>query len=264
MSTLPLSYAVTDSATMLRRSLRHIIRYPVVIVVTIGVPVLLLLLFVGVFGGALNAGISTGSHGGKYVDYIVPGILLTTVGYGGSTTALAVNKDMTEGIIARFRTMAIARASVLTGHVVAALLRTMVSVGLVVGVALLLGFRSCAGAAEWLAALGVVALLTLAVSWLAAAVGLAARNAEGTTGFALIAQVLPLFSSAFVPPDSMSGAVRWFAQHEPFTPIIDTVRGLLTGTAIGHDGVIAIVWCVGLALAGYLWARTLFRRDPVR
>jgi ABC-2 type transport system permease protein len=264
MSTVSLSLATRDSATMLRRSLRHIVRYPVMIVVSLGVPVLLLLLFVGVFGGALNAGINTGTHGGKYVDYVVPGILLMTVGYGGSTTALAVNRDMTEGIINRFRTMAIARASVVTGHVVAAVLRTMVSVVLVVVVALLLGFRSSCGPVGWIAALGVIALLVLAVSWLAAAVGLAARNAEGTTSFALIAQVLPFFSSAFVPPDSMSGAVRWLARNEPFTPIIDTVRGLLTGTAIGHSGVIAIVWCVGLTLAGYVWARVVFRRDPVR
>ncbi len=264
MSTMSLSLAVSDSATMLRRSMRHIIRYPVMIVVSLGVPVLLLLLFVGVFGGALNAGINTGTHGGKYIDYIVPGILLTTVGYGGSSTAMAVYQDKAEGIINRFRTMAIAQASVLTGHVVAAVLRTMVSVGLVIGVALLLGFRSSCGPVGWIAALGVVALLALALSWLAAAAGLAAHAAEGMTGFALIVQVLPLFSSAFVPPGSMSGAVRWFAQHEPFTPIIDTVRGLLTGTAIGDSGVIALVWCVGLTLVGYLWARILFRRDPVR
>ena len=264
MSTMSLSLVARDSATMLRRSLRHIIRYPVMIVVILGVPVLLLLLFVGVFGGALNAGINTGTHGGKYVDYVVPGILLMAVGYGGSTTAMAVNRDKTEGIINRFRTMAIARASVLTGHVVAAVLRTMASVGLLIGVALLLGFRSSCGPVGWIAALGVIALLALALSWLAAATGLAARNAEGTTGFALVVQLLPLFSSAFVPPDSMSGAVRWIAQHEPFTPIIDTVRGLLTGTAIGDSGVIAVVWCVGLTLVGYLWARVLFRRDPVR
>jgi ABC-2 type transport system permease protein len=153
---------------------------------------------------------------------------------------------MTEGIIARFRTMAISRASVLTGHVVGAVARTMVSMGLVIGVALLL------------------TLLVLALTWPAVAMGLAAKNPEGTSSFALIAQVLPFISSAFVPPDSMSGAVRWFAENQPFTPIIDTLRGLLTGTPIGDSAVIAVVWCGGLAPGGYLWARALFNRDPVR
>jgi len=260
MSTL--SLATRDSATMLRRSLRHTIRYPVMIIVSLAVPVLILLLFVGVLGGALNAGINTGTHGASYADYIVPGILVMTVGYGASTTAMSVNRDMTEGIIARFRTMAIARSSVLTGHVVAALLRTMASVGLVIGVALLLGFRSSCGPVGWIAALGLTALIVLALSWLAAAVGLAARNAEGTSSFTLIVQLLPFISSAFVPTGSMSGAVRWFAQHEPFTPIIDTLRGLLTGTAIGDSGTIAVAWCLVLTLVGYLWARSLFKRDP--
>jgi ABC-2 type transport system permease protein len=259
-----LSYAVSDSATMLRRNLRHTLRYPVTVMMSLGVPVLLLLLFVGVFGGALSAGLGGASHGGSYVDYVVPGILLMTVGYGSSTTALAVNKDMTEGIIARFRTMAISRASVLTGHVAAAVARTMVSIGLVIGVALLMGFRPAAGPVEWLAAIGVITLLILALTWPAVAIGLLAKNPEGTSSFTLIAQVLPFISSAFVPPGSMSGAVRWFAENEPFTPIIDTLRGLLTGTPIGDSAIIAVAWCAGLALAGYLWARALLHRDPVR
>ena len=261
MSTL--SFAVSDSATMLRRSLRHTVRYPVMVVVSLGVPVMLLLLFVGVFGGALHVGIGSGPHPGSYIDYVVPGILLVTVGYGSSTTALAVNRDMTEGIIARFRTMAISRTSVLTGHVAAAVIRTVLSAVLVVGVALLMGFRSSAGPLAWCAAAGLVALLVLALTWCAVAVGLAARTAEGTSGFSLVVQLLPFVSSAFVPADSMSGAVRWFAQNEPFTPIIDTLRGLLTGAPIGDSAVIAIAWCVGLALAGLLWARALFRRDPL-
>lgn len=262
MSTL--SYAVHDSATMLRRNLRHTLRYPVTMMMSLGVPILLLLLFVGVFGGALSAGLGGASHGGTYIDYVVPGILLMTVGYGSSTTALAVNKDMTEGIIARFRTMAISRASVLTGHVVAAVARTMASIGLVIGVALLLGFRPAAGPAGWLAAVGVITLLVLALTWPAVAIGLLAKNPEGASSFTLIVQVLPFISSAFVPPASMSGAVRWFAGNEPFTPIIDTLRGLLMGTPIGDSAIIAVAWCAGLALAGYLWARALFNRDPIR
>ena len=262
MSTL--SYAMSDSATMLRRNFRHTLRYPLMMMMSLGVPVLLLLLFVGVFGGALNAGVGGASHGGTYIDYVVPGILLMTVGYGSSTTALAVNRDMTEGIIARFRTMAISRTSVLTGHVVAAMARTMTSVGLVIGVALLLGFRPTADVVRWVATIGVIGLLVLALTWLAVAIGLAARNAEGTSSFTLVVQVLPFVSSAFVPPDSMSAAVRWFAQHEPFTPIIDTLRGLLMGIPIGDSAMIAVAWCAGLALAGYLWARALFKRDPIR
>ena len=254
-----LSHPVRDSVTMLRRNLLHTVRHPTVMIMAIGMPVLLLLLFVGVFGGALTA--SAGA-GGDYIDYVVPGILLMTVGYGSTTTALAVNRDMTEGIINRFRTMAISRASVLTGHVVSAVLRMLVSVGLVVGVASLMGLRAGADLVGWLGMVGVIALLGLALNWLAVAIGLSARTVEGTAGFTIIVQVLPFLSSAFVPPDSMSGAVRWFARHEPFTPIIDTVRGLLMGTPVGGSAPTAVAWCVGLALLGYLWARALFRRDP--
>jgi ABC-2 type transport system permease protein len=157
--------------------------------------------------------------------------------------------------------MAISPASVLNGHVVSALVRTLVSVALVIGVAIGMGFRSTANVGQWLAAAGVTALLVLALTWLAVAVGLAAKVAEGTTGFLLIVQILPFISSAFVPPDQMSGAVQWFAAHQPFTPIIDTLRGLLTGTPDGATALTAVAWCVGLALAGYLWARVLFRRD---
>jgi len=253
-----MSYAMRDSATMLRRNLRHLRRYPGMMIMALGMPVLLLLLFVGVFGGAMQAGVRDGA----YVDYLVSGILLMTVGYGASMTALAVNRDMTEGIIARFRTMAIARVSVLTGHVLGAVLRTVVSATLVVGVALLFGFRPAAGPGGWFATLGLVLLLAFALTWPAVAVGLAAKNAEGANLFILLVQVLPFLSSAFVPTDTMSGAVRWFARNEPFTPIIDTLRGLMLGTPVGSSAWIAVAWCAGFAVAGYVWARALFRRDP--
>lgn len=262
MSTL--TFAARDSATMLRRNLRHTVRYPVTIIVSLAVPALLLLLFVGVFGGALGAGLPVAPPGGRYIDYVVPGILLMTVGYGASSTTLAVNRDLTEGIITRFRTMAISRGSVLAGHVGAALIRTMISAVLLVGVALLMGYRSGADAGRWLAAAGLMALLTLALSWVAVAVGLAAPNAEGTSGFTLLVQLLPFVSSAFVPTATMSGAVRWFAHNQPFTPVIDTLRGLLTGTPIGHSGILAVAWCAGLAALGYLWSRALFRRAATR
>lgn len=255
-----LSHAAADATTMVRRNLTHLVRYPSMVIMTLAMPVLLLLLFVGIFGGALTAGL--GQDAGGYVDYVVPGILLMTVGYGASTTALAVNRDMTEGVISRFRTMAIARTSVLTGNVAGALARTLLSVALVIAVALPLGFRPSAGPLDWLAMAGVVALLAVALNWLAVAVGLSARNAEGTGAFTVLVQVLPFVSSAFVTPDSMSGAVRWFARHEPFTPVIDTIRGLLLGGPVGGDGVLAVAWCTVMALAGYLWARAVFRRDP--
>jgi ABC-2 type transport system permease protein len=254
---------MSDALTMLRRDFRHTLRNPGTVIMTIGLPVILLLVFVGVFGGALSAGLGAPAPGRGYVDYVVPGILLMTVGYGSTTTAMAVNRDMTEGIISRFRTMAISRASVLTGHVVGSTIRTVVSTVLVVGVAVLMGFRPAGDAVRLLATFGLVALVAFALTWLGVAVGLAAKTAEGTAPFTLVVQLLPFLSSAFVPPDSMSAPVRWFAKHEPCTPIIDTLRGLLLGTPV-ENGVLAVAWSVGLAVAGYLWARALFRRDPVR
>jgi ABC-2 type transport system permease protein len=253
-----MAYTVQDSATMTRRSLRHVLRYPVTLVVSVAVPVLLLLLFVGVFG-ALKS--SLGAGHGSYIDYVMPGIIVMTAAYGGSVTAQSVNRDSTEGIIARFRTMAISPVSVLNGYVVSALARTLVSAALVIGIAIGLGFRPTADAGRWLAAAGVIVLLVLALTWLAVPFGLAAKTAEGLTGFILIVQLLPFISSAFVPPDLMSGFVRWFAEHEPFTPVIDTVRGLLIGGPIGGSALAAILWCAGLALVGYLWSRVLLRRD---
>ncbi len=255
---------MSDAVTMLRRDFRHTLRNPGAMIMTIGMPIVLLLLFVGVFGGALNAGLGSRPRGGDYIDYVVPGILLMTVGYGSSMTALAVNRDVTGGIIGRFRTMSISRTSVLTGHVVGSTARTLVSAGLVIGIAMLLGLRPVGNPVRWLATIGLLALLAFALNWLGVAVGLVAKTAEGTAPFTLVVQVLPFLSSAFVPPDSMSGPVRWFAAHEPFTPIIDTLRGLLLGISVGGVGLIAVAWCGGLALAGYLWARTLFKRDPNR
>jgi ABC-2 type transport system permease protein len=255
-----LTFAVRDSATMTRRSFRHVLRSPATLVVSVAIPVLLLLLFVGVFGSALKAGLGSVSPG-AYIDYLLPGIIVITAVYGCQSTTLAVNRDSAEGIIARFRTMAISPSAVLTGHAAGALIRTMVSMALVIGVAIGLGFRSTANAGQLLAAAGVIVLLVLALTWLAVAFGLAAKGAEGTTGFLLIVQMLPFISSAFVATAQMSEAVRWFAANEPFTPVIDTLRGLLTGTPSGGTALAAVLWCTGLALAGYLWARALARRD---
>ena len=251
---------MTDTVIMVRRNVRHTMRNPGALVMSVLMPVVLLLMFVGVLGGTLGAGLGP-AHDGGYLDYVMAGVLLTTVGYGSTTTVVAVNRDMTNGIINRFRTMAVSRTSILTGHVVGSTIRTVIGVGFVLAVSLPLGFRPTGDPLRWLGFLGLVVLLTLALTWLAVAVGLAARSAEGTAPFALLTQLLPFLSSAFVPTDSMSAPVRWFAAHEPFTPITNALRGLLLDTEV-DDGVLAVVWCAGLALLGYLWARSLFKRDP--
>ena len=263
MSTL--SYAAADSATMLRRNLRHALRYPSMTVSVVTMPIVMLLLFVDVFGGAMSASLAAASNNGAtYIDYVVPGILVMTVGSGSMPTAVAVCTDMTEGIVARFRTMAISRASILTGHVLGSMIQTMLSVGLVIGVSLLMGFRPTAGPVRWIAAITVLALLTLALTWLAVALGLVTKTPEAASNVVMPLFLLPFISSAFVPLATMPNGVRWFAQYQPFTPIIDTLRGLLMGAPIGNSAVIAIAWCIGIALAGYLWARTVFNRGPAR
>jgi ABC-2 type transport system permease protein len=261
MSTL--SYAVRDSATMFRRDLTHALRYPMVTLSGLGVPVFFLLLFVGVFGNTLRAGLGGAAPtGGHYIDYLLPGILVMTAAACAETTAVMVNTDMTEGIVARFRTMPIARGSVLTGQVLGSMLRTMVSGALVVVVAVLLGFRPTATPAEWLGAAAMFALLTLAVTWLTVAFGLLAKTPAGANSLALIVVVLPFVSSAFVPTASMPSGARWFAENQPFTHIIETLRGLLTGTAIGSSGVLAVAWCAAITAVGYLWALSLYDRNP--
>jgi len=261
MSTL--TYAVTDSATMVRRQLRHIVRYPSMTLLLAGMPIVFLLLFVYVFGGTLGDGLG-GQSGGRaeYVNYVTPGILLMTVAAACNGTAISVAMDMTEGIIARFRTMAIARVSVLTGHVVGSLVQTMLSIVIVVGVALLIGFRPNASLVEWIAAAGVLAMLTFALVWLAVALGLVSKSVETASNLPMPLTLLPFLSSGFVPTESMPTGLRWFAEYQPFTPVIETLRGLLLGTAIGNSAVIAIAWCVVIGLAGYVWAKKLYNRDP--
>jgi ABC-2 type transport system permease protein len=252
-----------DSATMLRRDLRHAQRFPLMTISGIGVPVLFLLLFVGVFGDTMRSGLGTAIHaGGHYVDYLTPGILLMTACSSAETTAVNVCTDMSEGIITRFRTMAIARTSVLTGQVLGSLIRTLFSGVLVVAVAFALGFRPTATPIEWIAATGIFALITLALTWLTVAFGLLAKTPAGANSLSLILVVLPFVSSAFVPTGSMPAGVRWFAQNQPFTPVIETLRGLLTGTPSGDSALLAIAWSVGITVLGYAWARALYARSP--
>jgi ABC-2 type transport system permease protein len=262
MSTL--TYAMADSATMLRRQLRHMLRYASMTLTLIGMPIVFLLLFVYVFGGTLGAGLGVPDGGrAEYLEFVVPGVLLMAVAAGAIGTAVSVAMDMTEGIIARFRTMAIFRPSVLTGHVLGSSVQTMLSLVVVTAVALLIGFRSDASPVEWAAVAGVLAMITFALTWLCVACGLVAKNVEAASNLPQPLVFLPFLGSGFVPTDSMPTGLRWFAEYQPFTPVIDTVRGLLLGTAIGGSAVIAVAWCVGIALVGYLWARRLYNREPV-
>ena len=256
--------AVVDSATMLRRQLRHMIRYPSLTVMIVGMPVVFLLLFVYVFGGTLGAGLGAADGRSAYLEYVVPGILMMTVAGGAQGTAISVAMDMTEGVIARFRTMAISRASVLTGHVVGSVFQTMLSIAVVLGVALLLGFRPSAGPEAWAAALGLLVLTTVAITWLSVAFGLVTDSVETASNIPMFLMLLPFLGSGFVPTTSMPAGIRWFAENQPFTPIMETIRGLLMGTPIGDSGIEAVAWCVAIALLSFLWARRLYERNPAR
>ncbi len=263
MTTLGLT--LTDSATMLRRNLKRAVRYPGLTLIVAALPIVFLLLFVHVFGGTLGAGLGDPSGGrAEYVTYVVPGILVLAITGGAQGTAIGIAMDMTEGIIARFRTMSIARASVLTGHVVGAVVQTLVGLAIVVAVALLVGFRPDAGALEWLAATGVLAMTSFALSWLSVAMGLWTKTVEAASNLPMPLVLLPFLGSGFVPVGSMPGWLRSFAEHQPFTPVNETLRGLLTGTAIGSSAVLAVGWCAGIALVGYLWARANYERRPAR
>jgi len=259
-----LSLYLTDSATMLRRNLRHMRRYPMFFFIA-GIPIVFLFLFVFVLGGTLGAGLG-GVAGGRaeYVAYVIPGILLVTVSGGAQGTAISVAMDMAEGIVARFRTMSISRASFLSGHVLANVLQTMVAVAIVVVVALVIGFRPTTGPIEWLATVGLLALSALALTWISVALGLVSKSVETASNLPMPLLLLPFFGSGFVPTASMPEPLRWFADNQPFTPIIETVRRLLFGGEIGSTGLIAVAWCVAITLVGYLWSRKLYDRDPAR
>jgi ABC-2 type transport system permease protein len=246
-------WAASDSLTLIGRSVRHSARSIDAVMVAVLLPVMILLLFVYVFGGALDVG-------GRYVDYVVPGIILLCAGYGSATTAVSVNQDMTTGVIDRFRALPILGSAVLTGHVVASVLRNLVSTLLVLGVALLIGFRPHAGVADWLGVFGVLLAFMVAISWIAACFGLLASSAEGAGAFSFAIMFAPYVSSAFVPVKTMPSALEAIGAHQPVTPIVETLRGLMLGTPIGHDALIGLAWCAGLTLIGCVSAGLLFRR----
>ncbi|MER6139135.1 ABC transporter permease [Streptomyces sparsogenes] len=259
-----LSLAARDASTMLRRNLLHARRYPSLTLNLLLTPIMLLLLFVYIFGDTMSAGIDGGAaNRSDYIRYLVPGLLLMTIGSTTIGTAVSVSTDMTEGIIARFRTMAIHRGSVLIGHVIGSVLQSIISVTLVGAVGVAIGFRSTdATVLEWLAAFGLLTLFALALTWIAVGMGLVSPNAEAASNNAMPLIFLPLISSTFVPVDAMPGWFQPIAEYQPFTPAIETLRGLLLGTEIGHNGWLAIAWCAGLAILGYFWSTSTFNRDP--
>jgi ABC-2 type transport system permease protein len=247
------SAPLTDSRIMLRRNFKHILRNPFTVFNGALMPVLLMLMFVYVFGNAFNVG-------GHYIEYATPGLILLAITYGLSATAVSVNSDMTKGIINRFKVMNVSRGAVLTGHVVATVLASSVAIAVIIGMAFALGFRSSATLLDWLGAIGIIAATAFSAAWLTVALGMAAKTPEsaGLTVVPLI--LLPFVSSAIVPAAKMGQGVRQFAEYQPFTPIIESVRGLLAGTPSGGYVAAALAWCVGIALVGYLWALATFTR----
>jgi len=261
------SHVVADAITMLRRNLLHIVRYPGLTVFVIGAPVVFLLLFVFVFGGTLGAGLpGVDAAGGRaaYVAYVMPGILAMTIAGTAGGAATTVAMDMTEGITARFRTMAISRAAVLAGHVLGNTIQAIIGVAVVLGVGLLVGFRPTAGPIQWTAAVGMIALIAFAISWLAVAMGMQAKSVETASNLPTLLLLLPFLGSGFVPTESMPVWMQWFAQYQPFTPFIETIRGLLLGAPLGWNPVLAIGWCVVISVAGYAWSMAIYERKSVR
>jgi ABC-2 type transport system permease protein len=245
---------VRDTTTLLKRSLRHVVRSPDTIITTALTPVAMLLLFVYVFGSAIDAG------AGRYVDYLLPGILLITVASGVAYTAFRLYTDVSSGIVERFQSMPIARSALLWGHVLTSVVANLASLVLVVLVAVAMGFRSGAGVLGWLAVLGILVLFTLALTWLAVVPGLTASSLDGVSGFSYPLVFLPFISSAFVPTAGMPGPVRWFAENQPVTPVVGTLRNLFAERPVGADGWLAVAWCVGLLVVAYLLAMTTYRR----
>jgi ABC-2 type transport system permease protein len=258
------TYAVRDSTTLLRRNLKHLLRYPSLTVTIIAMPVIFLLLFVYVFGGTMGAGLPGGAHSGDpradYLHYITPAILVMTVASVATSTAILVAKDSTEGIIDRFRTMPVAPSAPLTGHVLAAMVQTVVGIAVVLAVALAVGYRSDASLAGWLGAVGVLLLMGWAVTWLCVALGLASGSVEAASNAPMPLILLPFISSAFVPTDSMPSGLAWVAEHQPFTPIIETLRACLDGRAPGADAWWAVGWCALITVVCFWWAGRLFGR----
>jgi ABC-2 type transport system permease protein len=248
------THTVGDTAALTGRTLRHVTRSVDTIITTAIMPIAIMLLFVYVFGGAID----TGSE--SYVTYLLPGILLITIASGISYTAYRLFLDIQSGIFERFQSMPIAQSGVLWAHVLTSLVATLISLVIVIGVALLMGFRSGAGVAAWLTIAGILTSFTLALTWLAVIPGLTATSVEGASAFSYPLILLPFVSSAFVPTDTMPGPVRWFAQHQPVTPIVNTIRDLLAQQSASTGIGIALAWCIGLLGVAYVLAMLTYHR----
>jgi ABC-2 type transport system permease protein len=261
------SHVVGDAITMLQRNLLHAWRYPGLSMFTILGPVVILLLFVFVFGGTLGAGLpGVDPAGGReaYLAYVMPGILAITLAGSAGGAAITASMDMHEGITARFRTMSIARSAVLAGHVLGNTIVAMIALALVLGVGLLVGFRPSAGPLEWLAAIGIMVLIAYAISWLGVAMGIQAKSVETASNLPLLITVLPMLGSGFVPTDSMPLVLRVFADYQPFTPFIETIRGLLTGAPLGWNLWLALGWIVVIIVIGFAWSMAIYERKSVK
>jgi ABC-2 type transport system permease protein len=248
------THHLSDTAVLTGRTMRHVTRSLDTIITTAVMPIAIMLLFVYVFGGAIDTGTDS------YVDYMLPGILLITIASGVAYTAVRLFTDLASGIFERFRSMPITRSSVTWAHVLTSLAANLVSLVVVVGVALLMGFRTGAGVVAWLGVAGLLVLFTLAMTWIAVIAGLTASTVEGAGAFSYPLIFLPFISSAFVPTDSMPGPVRAFAEHQPVTSIVDTLRDLLTEQPVGHDIWVALAWCVGILAVAYVVATSIYRR----
>ncbi|MEO7070738.1 MAG: ABC transporter permease [Nostocoides sp.] len=248
-----------DVLTMLRRDLRHSLRNPMMTLSGIGTPVIMMLIFVGMFGHIMSP--QLGGVAGSYVAYLTPGVILMGLGAGVATTAINLNVDKSEGVITRFRTMAISRTSVLTGPAIGSVIRSLASVTVVLLVATALGFRGTTNPLRWLAAYGLIALVAVAFTWLGTAFGLLASSPATANSMALIPQFLPLLSSGFVPPDQMPAGMRWFGAHQPFTPLIETLRDIVTGRPLDSAWLYAVGWCLVIWAGGFLWARRIYNRE---
>lgn len=253
----PLRHAWSDTATMVRRQFVHAARYPVWIFLVVA-PVAILLLAVFVFGGTLGRGL--GGDAGDYLEYIMPGMIVLTIAGGMQLTALSVSQDMNEGIVTRFRSMSISRGAVMAGHVIGNGLQQCVAIVLVILVGVAIGFRPHADVVGWLGFAGFAAAIILALGWLSVALGVTAKSVESASNLPMIFMLLPMIGSGFVPTDTMPGWIQAFADWQPFTPIIETVRGLLMGTPIGADWWIALLWLAGIGILGYVLARVAYER----
>jgi ABC-2 type transport system permease protein len=245
---------MSDALTMSGRSIRLSLRHLDALITALFLPVMLMLVFVELFGGAIATG------AGSYVTYVVPGVILLCAGFGSATTAVSVSQDMTGGIVDRLRSMDVGGPAVMAGHVAASVVRNAASALLVLAVALVLGFHPSAGPLDWLAVAGVLLAFVVAVSWLAAAIGLVASSPEAANGFTFVVMFLPYASSAFVPVDTMPDWLHGFAAHQPVTPVVETLRGLLLGTPAGGTAGTALAWCAGILAVSVAASAALFRR----